>query len=418
MVRVTRGGAGSVSRSENRPHAGGRAAYRASLRASRIGRAALQYDDFLGETDVRRRFSDFFVHAQQGVASDPGNADPNVPGYLGGGTLHLHGDLIRSTLLRTEEGGQAVAVSGGPSAVVSYTAFGEPVWTDPNGVVQVGLPPTGLGTRYQYAGGWGYETGLAADDGGFRGGLAAGSPSRFVWDTTAAGPGELGRGPGASQGLGSPEGGWAEFAAGSGRPDEFRPADDVLGLAGVNSALPPLRLLHVGWRWYDPSRGRCVQRDPIGLAGGVNGYLYCRGNPLSRVDPWGLWDWDAAKKGAVIGGIGGSLFGPGGTIAGVGGGFVLGGLTGNPWIGGVAGTGLAGAGRAVLTYICVHLIQNPQGTTYYVVDRVRSTVGGDGGTSIIRKHIVDGVTRAVEHIVLDPDGNVIHRHWKVPWTWE
>jgi len=218
--------------------------------------------------------------------------------------------------------------------------------------------------------------------------------------------------------LGSPEGGWAEFAAGSGRPDEFRPPDDVLGLAGVNPAVPPIRLLHVGWRWYDPSLGRFVQRDPIGLAGGVNGYLYCRGNPLSRVDPWGLWDWDAAKKGAVIGGIGGSLFGPGGTIAGVGGGFVLGGLTGNPWIGGVAGTGLAGAGRAVLTYICVHLIQNPQGTTYYVVDRVRSTVGGDGGTSIIRKHIVDGVTRAVEHIVLDPDGNVIHRHWKVPWTWE
>jgi len=288
VVRVTRGGAGSVSRSENRPHAGGRAAYRASLRASRIGRAASQYDDFLGETDVRRRFSDFFVHAQQGVASDPGNADPNVPGYLGGGTLHLHGDLIRSTLLRTEEGGQAVAVSGGPSAVVSYTAFGEPVWADPNGVAQVGFPPTGFGTRYQYAGGWGYETGLPSGDGGFRGGLAAGSPSRFVWDTTAAGPGQLGRGPGASQGLGSPEGGWVEFAAGSGRPDEFQPPDDVLGLAGVHAALPPLRLLHVGWRWYDPSLGRFVQRDPVGLAGGLNVYVYLRANPVCVVDPLGL----------------------------------------------------------------------------------------------------------------------------------
>ena len=288
MVRVTRGGAGSVSRSENRPHAGGRAAYRASLRASRIGRAASQYDDFLGETDVRRRFSDFFVHAQQGVASDPGNADPNVPGYLGGGTLHLHGDLIRSTLLRTDEGGQAVAVSGGPSAVLSYTAFGEPVWADPNGVVRVGFPPAGFGTRYQYAGGWGYETGLPSGDGGFRGGLAAGSPSRFVWDTTAAGPGELGRGPGSSQGLGSPEGGWVEFAAGSGRPDEFRPADDVLGLAGVHPALPPIRLLHVGWRWYDPALGRFVQRDPAGLHAGNNVYAYCDGQPLSKADSMGL----------------------------------------------------------------------------------------------------------------------------------
>jgi RHS repeat-associated protein len=190
-------------------------------------------------------------------------------------------------LLRTDEGGQPVAVSGGPSAVLSYTAFGEPVWADPNGVAQVGFPPAGFGTRYQYAGGWGYETGLPSGDGGFRGGLAAGSPSRFVWDTTAAGPGELGRGPGSSQGLGSPEGGWAEFAAGRGRPDEFRLPDDLLGLAGVNPTLPPLRLLHVGWRWYDPALGRFVQRDPSGLVAGLNEYLYSAAHPVGFVDPTG-----------------------------------------------------------------------------------------------------------------------------------
>jgi RHS repeat-associated protein len=252
---------------------------------------AWQPEGCVWQVDLRptqRYLSGLGVHAQQAVVPDPNNAGSNVPGYFGGETMHLHGDLIRSMLLRTDEGGQAVAVGGGPSAVLSYTAFGEPVWADPNGVVQVGFPPAGFGTRYQYAGGWGYETGLPSGDGGFRGGLAAGSPSRFVWDTTAAGPGELGRGPGTSQALGSPEGGWAEFAAGSGRPDEFRPPDDLLGLAGVNPTLPPLRLLHVGWRWYDPSLGRFVQRDPIGLGGGTNVYAYARCNGATQIDPLGL----------------------------------------------------------------------------------------------------------------------------------
>jgi uncharacterized protein RhaS with RHS repeats len=47
-------------------------------------------------------------------------------------------------------------------------------------------------------------------------------------------------------------------------------------------------LLHVGERWYQPGIGRFVQRDPIGLAAGVNVYAYVRNRPIASLDPRGL----------------------------------------------------------------------------------------------------------------------------------
>jgi RHS repeat-associated protein len=118
-------------------------------------------------------------------------------------TRYFHGDLIDSAVLATDD-------VGAGAATLAYSAFGEPIGDGES-----------LGTRYRYAGGWGYESGL-------------------------------------------------------------------VGLPGANADLTPITLLHVGARWYDPSIGRFVQRDPIGILGGINVYAYAFGNPLTGVDPSGL----------------------------------------------------------------------------------------------------------------------------------
>jgi len=118
-------------------------------------------------------------------------------------TSYLHGDLLRSLVMTTDDEG-GVGVS---PATFAYTAFGEPAGAaDPLAV-----------TRYTYAGGWGYEAGLII-------------------------------------------------------------------LAGQDPDLPPITLSHVGARWYQPDIGRFVQRDPAGLAGGLNTYLYADNDPLSDDD--------------------------------------------------------------------------------------------------------------------------------------
>jgi uncharacterized protein RhaS with RHS repeats len=41
-------------------------------------------------------------------------------------------------------------------------------------------------------------------------------------------------------------------------------------------------------RYYEPSSGRYLQTDPLGLGGGLSRYAYAGGNPLIYSDPLGL----------------------------------------------------------------------------------------------------------------------------------
>jgi RHS repeat-associated protein len=217
-----------------------------------------------------------------------------VRDYLTGNGLHaqidaatgdvefLHGDLIGSTLLRTDDSGEPVSGFSG----ITYTAFGEPVVNTGSGWQVAGALPEGY-PRYAYAGQFGYES-------------------------------------------------------------------DLLTLDGANEALAPVTLAHVGWRWYQAGIGRFVQRDPIGLHGGLNAYSYCAENALDRVDPLGLtsympWNWGrfggvvagGVTGGAFKGGLVGTPWGPAGTAAGA--------ATGAFVYGAAAGVGYAGT----WTYFCV-----------------------------------------------------------------
>ncbi len=73
-------------------------------------------------------------------------------------------------------------------------------------------------------------------------------------------------------------------------------ANPDIGAGGVG-----FPFLHVGARWYDPETGRFLQRDPIGIGGGLNVYEYVYARPSSFVnfsgsipiEPGSSWDRQA-----------------------------------------------------------------------------------------------------------------------------
>jgi len=47
-------------------------------------------------------------------------------------------------------------------------------------------------------------------------------------------------------------------------------------------------MYYFGGRYYDPDAGRWLTPDPIGMADGLNKYLYVHNDPVNLVDPEGL----------------------------------------------------------------------------------------------------------------------------------
>jgi RHS repeat-associated protein len=54
------------------------------------------------------------------------------------------------------------------------------------------------------------------------------------------------------------------------------------------------------FRDYEPSLGRYIQSDPIGLGGGINTYVYVNDNPVNYIDPYGLWPFGLPGKGDAL----------------------------------------------------------------------------------------------------------------------
>ena len=76
-------------------------------------------------------------------------------------------------------------------------------------------------------------------------------------------------------------------------PAGFTPGTRQIGLSYLFSSSAKYTdtetgLLYYGYRYYLPSMGRWLSRDPIEEKGGMNLYAYVRGNPIRNVNSYGL----------------------------------------------------------------------------------------------------------------------------------
>jgi RHS repeat-associated protein len=83
---------------------------------------------------------------------------------------------------------------------------------------------------------------------------------------------------------------------------EYGPFDELIRASGPVTKTNPLRFstkyqddetdfIYYGFRYYNPSTGRWLSRDPIKEASGPNLYGFLGNNSVTRVDVLGLWDF-------------------------------------------------------------------------------------------------------------------------------
>lgn len=142
--------------------------------------------------------------------------------------------------------------------------------------------------------------------------------------------------------------------------------DQPFGFQGREAWTETPLLIDFRSRAYRADWGRFLQPDPLGLAGGLNPYLFVANDPLLYVDPYGEFFFLGIAAGALIGGgiaawfnrdkkgkdfavavlagaVGGGLAGVGGLGAFIAGGAVSGGI-----MGGYEGYRVGGAQGAVI----------------------------------------------------------------------
>ncbi|WP_277344426.1 RHS repeat-associated core domain-containing protein, partial [Metapseudomonas otitidis] len=81
---------------------------------------------------------------------------------------------------------------------------------------------------------------------------------------------------------------WPSDAFGVGQPNTYGSTIDVILRFPGQIVDAHSGLYYNYFRDYDPQTGRYVESDPIGLRGGLNTYGYVEGNPISKIDFWGL----------------------------------------------------------------------------------------------------------------------------------